>query len=727
MSRSEALRNGKAPSNGPPDPELWSIAFPQAPSPKARNATRAPEALPVEAAPAKPALFSSFPTPVVRGWIWPLAAGCGAALVVACGVLVAAAAQRPPQGPDAIVPVVPEAEAPAPKPVAPRPAEGPKPPPEAAPDLGAPDPAPAPEAKAVRAPEAKEGPGDPKLAGRGKGALGDGLPGRARGRPMAVVAKAPAAAPAGPRRRQRATEEELRKQLAEVPEIGLGNAGTPVLNAYAANLRSGAGGLTDASPLLRVRPDLQALPLRKGASSQLGPKAARNLELLSRKLRLFLNAAGPALDAEQLAEALRKERRGKRPEWLRAEAVPALMQALMHEEVALRRMLVDLLSEVPESKATVALAQRAVFDLDEDVRLAATKALRGRKAADYRPVLLKALRHPWAPAADHAAEALVDLRERSAIPHLIRALKEPGPAAPRLLPSKINVVRELVRVNHANNCLMCHPPATAGGEPCLGVDPVVTLTVEAGPRAAAFGRALEGIGSGGGYDQGCRAKNMVGGPGRPGGRGPRTVPTQVPALIRGDITFVQQDFSVLLPADRPGAGLPVALPPRPVRGVPERPGQPRQVPGVPERAGGSRYDYVVRTRPVTPREATLLREAARKRPDYPQREATLHALRELTGQDAGKSAKAWADWWESSGKPTGRALQNLMPVPPARRASAGRPLPSLARRAAKPNLSHRISDVATSNATRAIASAGPRTSRGMVRTVSRAFTSKGAS
>src|SRR5262249_18266117 len=153
-------------------------------------------------------------------------------------------------------------------------------------------------------------------------------------------------------------------------------------------------------------------------------------ELLSRKLRLYLNTIAPAgadglrANPALLLDALRMDRRRKRPEWLRVEAIPTLMQMLMHEDAAVRKILVDLLSEVPQAKATVALAQRAVFDLDADVRSAAIKALKERKAEDYRPVLLKALRHPWAPAADHAAEALVELGDRAAIPDLIRTLKE---------------------------------------------------------------------------------------------------------------------------------------------------------------------------------------------------------------------------------------------------------------------------------------------------------------
>ena len=74
--------------------------------------------------------------------------------------------------------------------------------------------------------------------------------------------------------------------------------------------------------------------------------------------------------------------------------------------------------------------QRAVFDLSPDVREAAVKALRARRNSEYRPVLLGALRYPWAPAADHAAEALVALEDRGAAGQLVRLLDEPDPALP---------------------------------------------------------------------------------------------------------------------------------------------------------------------------------------------------------------------------------------------------------------------------------------------------------
>src|SRR5262249_8721293 len=135
-------------------------------------------------------------------------------------------------------------------------------------------------------------------------------------------------------------------------------------------------------------------------------------------------------DPVLLREVMRVERRGKRAEWLRPEVAPVLMQLLMHEDKPIRRMLGDLLTEIDGKRATVALAQRAVFERAADIRSAALEGLKARPAEDYRPVLLYALSYPWAPAADHAAEALVALQDKDAVPKLITMLERPDPGIP---------------------------------------------------------------------------------------------------------------------------------------------------------------------------------------------------------------------------------------------------------------------------------------------------------
>jgi hypothetical protein len=87
-------------------------------------------------------------------------------------------------------------------------------------------------------------------------------------------------------------------------------------------------------------------------------------------------------------------------------------------------------------------------------------------------------------------------------------------------------------------------------------------------------------------------------------------------FVRADITYLRQDFSLL-----------------------ERVAKPDNWPE------WQRFDYLVRTRELTADERAVLDKKPRKsKPvSYPQREAVLFALRELTGLDAGEES---ADWYE---------------------------------------------------------------------------------
>jgi HEAT repeat protein len=412
--------------------------------------------------------------------------------------------------------------------------------------------------------------------------------------PAAAEIKPEAAA--GFKRHDRATEEVLRDQLALAPEVGIGRAGPLLVRAYSSRTRanmtvSGEGGLTEASVLRATLPAVATLPLRPASQVQLSPKAAATLGSLSRKLHAYLDTAAPATpDGHRpspaiVAQALRREKRGKRPEWLRPEAIPTMLQLLMHEDAPVRRMMVEMLADISAPAATVALARRAVFDLDPELRAEAVRALKDRPAADSRPIFLAALRYRWAPAADHAAEALAALGDKGAIPALVTLLKEPDPAAVRKLPRGGYVVQEVVRTNHRANCLLCHPPAITGNEPVQGLDPVNTVPAKsAGSGAAGRTGAWSGGGSGG----------------TSGGK------NRVSLVIRADITFLRQDFSIQLP----GA------------------------------ISSLRFDFFVRTRRLTKSEVARLNEP-RGEASYPQRDAVLFALRELTGQDVGT---ATADW-----------------------------------------------------------------------------------
>jgi hypothetical protein len=185
------------------------------------------------------------------------------------------------------------------------------------------------------------------------------------------------------------------------------------------------------------------------------------------------------------------------------------------------------------------------------------------------------LRYPWPAVADHAAEAIVALKDRGLVPPLIDLLKEPDPARPMLVKEmgkEVYAVRELVQVNHMSNCMLCHAPSTSkedlvrGRVPIPGEDPPPLYYAEA-----------TGL------------------------------------FVRADITYLRQDFSVVQPVTNAGKW-----------------------------PGNQRYDYLVRTRPLSAAEKTRLLPITMEKPaSYEQKEAVLFALRELTGKDPGKSFDDW--------------------------------------------------------------------------------------
>jgi HEAT repeat protein len=420
------------------------------------------------------------------------------------------------------------------------------------------------------------------------------------------VAKVPApAAPPVFKRRQHATEEELLAQLASAPEVGIGIRTNAVIRAYKATYAERAElrldpGASELTTLFMVVPAVRQLPYKNGPLSQLTVQQGQTLERLAGKLHAYLDEVAPReKDGKRhvtavLRTRLTTELRGKRPEWARVEALPAMLQILMHEDAPIRGLLVELLAQIPEKAATEALAQRAVFDLDADVRGAAIAALRSRSGEVFRSVFIKAMRYPWPPAADHAAEALVALADRGAVPDLVASLQGDDPGVPRALSNGRMVVQEMVRTNHLANCMLCHPPSVNGAEAVLAVDPVhvtptdITVTsVSSGPRSYPY----------------------------PGSTQVTTDPSRE-LLIRADITFLRQDFSVQQPVLQAAPGSP------PVR---------------------VRFDYLVQRREATKTERDRARSRSGEHDNYPQRESVLFALRELTGKDAGTTAAAWQD------------------------------------------------------------------------------------
>jgi HEAT repeat protein len=429
-------------------------------------------------------------------------------------------------------------------------------------------------------------------AARSLPAAADPPPVKPADQPVAKPAAKPA--PLEPlirKRRDLQSEEALRQALASVPEVALRREELPrIVQQYSRNYSVSRGGNLEPSPVLGVRPEFHHLPYIRGDRARLRPSAAATLTVLSRKLRAYLEIGAPKdgtdqrSDPERLRETLLLETRGKRPEWVRPEAIPVMLQLLMHEARPVRLMLVQILDDINGPEASVALARMAVFDLSPEVREAALTALVRRPRDDYRNVFLYGLRYPWAPAADHAAEALVALQDRQAVPDLVHLLEKPEPNTPYVSKDRL-VAREVVRINHQSNCLMCHPPAVKTSDPVPGLVPEVTLIQSNG-------------GGGGGYGQPPR---------------PATVSVR-PLWVRADVAFVRQDFSILQTVFN---NMGVALP------------------------AHQRFDFLVRTQPLTEKAIKRYQSETHQPGESEQRQSLLFALRELSGKDLGTTFDDW--------------------------------------------------------------------------------------
>ena len=186
--------------------------------------------------------------------------------------------------------------------------------------------------------------------------------------------------------------------------------------------------------------------------------------------------------------------------------------------------------------------------------------------------------------ADHAADALAALEDRDAAPMLVALLGKPDPAAP--FTTKMGAsVHELVRLNHIGNCLLCHVPAT-GRDAVTDVDPFANRPQQTFEPGKYGGAKIPGA-SGGIW------KNNV--------------------LIRADVQFFRQDFSIRFPVNNTFATV-----------------------------QGLRFDFLIRTRPLKTAEIAEWKKQSKGDPTaYPQRQSVLYALRTVTGQDVGPTTEAW--------------------------------------------------------------------------------------
>jgi hypothetical protein len=291
--------------------------------------------------------------------------------------------------------------------------------------------------------------------------------------------------------------EEILAQVEKAPGLNLDRSDA---QAESKELVRASALNTDVVPgLLSRRPDLAGLPLRSGPSTHLTTADALHLAKAATELK--------EASTLRLVAKFAMDR-----EWLREERIPGMMQVLMADVDASRLALIKQLARIEGEQASAALAQIALFDPDLAVRRAALTALIKRPADEYRGVLLHGFEHPWTVVNEHAAEALAALERTETVPALLALLDRPDPQMPSVTGGTTQMVRELVRVDHKRNCLLCHPVSSQATDTPRGRVPPLVEPASSGSYYSA----------------------------------PPTRQLARETFVRADVTFLKQDYSVEL-------------------------------------------------------------------------------------------------------------------------------------------------------------------------------------
>jgi hypothetical protein len=378
---------------------------------------------------------------------------------------------------------------------------------------------------------------------------------------------------------------------------------------------------TDAflAALLENRQDLAGLPFVMGDGCRTSGERTKQFTLAVNTIRASLTGSkkkdGDAPSTDPVAEAkafwerfekvcekqdMARMRDPQAPaEHAAVARIGALMQILAAESPELRLGMVRYFTSVPHAEAARALARLAIFSAEEQVRLAAIDALAAHLEADYTDILRQGLRYPYPAVAKRTAEAIVAIVRTGRtdhIPELVALLDEGDPRMPvtkEVGGKTVAVVREMVKVNHHRNCMMCHAPGSAESVAAgaLTVDPPVPGQPFPPSR--------------GSYRQSSLSSGLA---------------------VRVDVTYLRQDFSVLMAvAD--------------AKPWPEM----------------QRFDFLVRERTITADEAKLYREKLTPKEGVfsPYHRAALSALREITGAGNAPTAEAWRELLKLPAKPAG--------------------------------------------------------------------------
>jgi hypothetical protein len=367
--------------------------------------------------------------------------------------------------------------------------------------------------------------------------------------------------------------------------------------------------------LIKERKDLAGLPFLLGKDCALDSKAAQNLSGTSLAVRRTLaesslsarprtqspgksmdddSSAFEAVAAAQFWSIAQKWHNLK--DGVAEQMIPAYHQILTGEGPEFRMGLVKNVAETRNARATATLVNRALFDLDPEVRSVALTALGKRPAEEYADALKKALRYPFLPVVHNAVQAIATLDRTEMIPDLIDLLDEPDPRAAFKVKGddgkEKTMVRELVRINHHRNCMLCHAAVDVKLDPIDRSVPVGPAPTPSDPLPPASTTAYYSVRSG-------------------------------VTVVRADITYLRQDFSLNQAVKDPG-----------------------KWPAM------QRFDFLVRTRELTPAEAAA--ERPKGHVDVEYRQAINFALRALTSIDAPPSAQEWRKALRPPGKPAAR-------------------------------------------------------------------------
>jgi hypothetical protein len=336
--------------------------------------------------------------------------------------------------------------------------------------------------------------------------------------------------------------------------------------------------------LQKRREDLAGLPFMMGDACR---SNSERMEHFASSVALIREALTPNSNHCIAPGARTPEPKGQNPEIAIKARVAALMQLAVVESDRVRLDLVAYLSRLEHPDATQALAKLAIFSDEDEIRSLAIESLRTRNKKEYTDVLIGGLKYPWPAVARRAAETIAHLERADLVPELVALMS--ADADPRLPIEKevdgesIAQVRELVKVNHLRNCMLCHSPGKVDEK----VAARATFTAEVAVPGKSPPSPFQGYGQSPSSD----------------------------LLIRFDVTYLRQDFSVKLPVSdaHPWPDL-------------------------------QRYDFFVRERKVSPAEAEFYRKKLKEEEAgrlSPYQLAAHSALQELTGKNALPTAVDW--------------------------------------------------------------------------------------